>query len=92
MSKDNSTLSASSAVSLSADGCAKVSQLDPARWGWLSAAEAAAELGITPQAVRKAAREGRIIARRPAWLGKWLVPSAEIERILAEGRGVRRED
>lgn len=92
MSEDSITLSASPAVPLSADGFAKVSQLDPARWGWLSASEAAAELGITPQAVRKAAREGRIIARRPAWLGKWLVPSSEVERILAEGKGVRRED
>ncbi len=90
MSEDN--MSASPAVPLSADACTKVSQLDPARWGWLSASEAAAELGITPQAVRKAAREGRIIARRPAWLGKWLVPSSEIERILAEGMGVRHED
>lgn len=84
MSKDNSTQSASPAFSPSA--------LDPHAHGWLSASEAAAELGVTPQAVRKAAREGRILARRPAWLGKWLVPSAEIERILAEGRGVRRED
>lgn len=92
MSKDNSTLSASPALPPSADGCAKVSQLDPARWGWLTASEAAAELGVTPQAVRKAAREGRIIARRPAWLGKWLVPSSEVERILDEDKGVRRED
>ena len=92
MSEDNSTPSASPAFPLSADGSAKVSQLDPARWGWMTASEAAAELGCTAQAVRKAAREGRIIARRPAWLGKWLVPSGEVERILAEERGMRRED
>ncbi len=92
MSEDNGTMSASPAFPPSADGFAKVSSLDPARWGWVTASEAAAELGVTPQAIRRAAREGRIIARRPAWLGKWLVPSSEIERILAEGMGVRRED
>lgn len=87
MSEDN--MSASPALPPSADGFAKVSQLDPARHGWLTASEAAEEIGVTPQAVRRAAREGRIIARRPAWLGKWLVPASEVERILAEGMGVR---
>ena len=89
MSEDNGTMSASTAFPPSADGFAKVSQLDPARHGWLTASEAAEEIGVTPQAVRRAAREGRIIARRPAWLGKWLVPASEVERILAEGMGVR---
>ena len=72
---------------LSADACTRISLLDPARWGWMTCQEAAQALGVTPQAIRRAAREGRILARRPSWLGKWLVPSCEVERLLEQGEG-----
>ena len=62
----------------------RISLLDPARYGWMTAEEAGVALGVTPQAIRRACREGRIEGRRPLWLGKWLVPSCEIRRLLEE--------
>lgn len=66
----------------------KLSRLDPSAHGWLTAAEVAEALGLTVRAVQKAAQQGRIVARKPGWSRGWLIPAAELAR-LVEAEGVR---
>ena len=84
MARTERTEAAPAPASPLSEASTRISLLNPSRWGWLTAEEAGEALGVTAQAIRRAAREGRIAARRPSWLGKWLVPSSEIQRLLAE--------
>jgi hypothetical protein len=42
----------------------------------MTTSQAAAAAGVTPNAIRRAAREGRLAARRPA--GRWLTDAASV--------------
>lgn len=67
-----------------------LSRLDPSAHGWATVADVAQALGITTRAVQKACQAGRIAARKPAWAKGWLIPVAELDR-LVEAEGVRHE-
>lgn len=71
-------------VKLSADPSTNISQLNPSKWGWWTCQELASELGVSVYAVRRDARNGRIVARKPSWLGYWLIPAVEVKRLLEQ--------
>ncbi|WP_368834152.1 helix-turn-helix domain-containing protein [Mycobacterium intracellulare] len=53
--------------------------VDDAGYASIGTGEAARILGVTPNAVRDAARRGRIRATRPR--GRWIYPAAAIEQL-----------
>ena len=69
---------------LSKDPSTNISQLNPRKWGWWTCKELASELGVPVDTIRDRALNGRIIARKPAWLGYWLIPAVEVKRLLEQ--------
>lgn len=68
----------------SADPSTDISQLNPSKWGWWTCQELAKELGVSVHTIRDRAQSGRIVARKPGWLGHWLIPAVEVERLLKQ--------
>lgn len=66
------------------DPARKIALLDPARFGWLTTAELAKALNLTPRAIQKACQCGRIMGRKPDWSKGWLIPATEAERLALE--------
>ena len=62
----------------------------PSDSGWLTTADAAQVMGITPRGVRKAAAEGRLRACKPAWLGLWLISAEDVAKAV-EAKGVHHD-
>ncbi len=69
---------------LSADPSTDIIQLNPSKWGWWTCRELAKELGVSVNSVQRDAQKGRIVARKPAWLGCWLIPAVEVQRLLEQ--------
>ena len=69
---------------LSADPSTNLRQLNPSKWGWWTCRELANELGLPVRTIRDRARSGSILARKPAWLGYWLIPAVEVQRLLEQ--------
>ena len=71
---------------LTADPSTDISQLNPSKWGWWTCQELAKELGVSVHTIRDGAKNGRIVARKPAWLGCWLIPLVEVQRLLEQNK------